>query len=996
MDQTTMSRLIDWLEAARRILNTRWGSRTAYFGLVPLLVVVALLLPPFSAWERVAYGDFTTVGRQGGVVTCENGARLTVIPETLPHPIRLRMTDIPQDELKAGSRNTAAVEARLALPPNLRLLGPFYQIEAIGDVKPPIHLTIPIPPEVRRPALVDLFTWDGTEWRWTPSRLNGDSLSTTLEEMPEGVALVQQDPARVGVAAAIPPGTRLSDTALDALTVLNPTGYHVQDDGTVGGQINLGELWDDLAGLVVLPTISNVVEGVVRSDWVHNILINPALSQAHVTSLAELVMLEGYDGLDLDYQQVDFEVRGEFTGFVTELASRLHEQGKLLTLTVDAPTLLPDGQWNTGGYDWVALGQAVDALKLRIGPETPNEVTEEMLTFAVGRVNRSKIQLALSCASRDVVGDQMTPLSYAEAIGLAGGIVAYTNPRTFVPRDFISLDVPRLRASGGIQWDEGSRNYRFTYQDEEGQAHTVWLEDAYSLGQKMTLASQFNLNGVALRDLAATGNDERLWASLIRFRLDHALPSQPSEFVVVWKVQGNRGQKLVEVKKPADNPRLVLTMEVPGNYNISAAISADNGRTLGGEAGSFSLSVYVPTATPTPEVTPTPEPTATPTPKPSPRLTEEPASTPATQEQMTPQPTSPPAPAAPPPARLSGGIGYGIQVDMLTDSNHARILDHVQGMGFNWIKQQVEWFRFEPSKGQIDWGPLDRIVDSANAYGIHVLFSVVKAPRWARPPNSDFSVEGPPANPQDFADFLGAMAARYKGRVRAYEVWNEQNLWYEWGHEPLDAGRYVQLLAAAYKSIKANDPNAIVVSGALTPTGVNDGVIGVDDALYLEQMYAAGLKNYCDAVGVHPSGYNNPPDARWETWTDPTAPAFKGHRSFFFRSTMEQYRNVMIKYGDAGKQLWPTEFGWATVENLGVAPAHGYEYAANNTEAEQAAWLVQAFQMARQWGWVGPMFVWNLNFGPVSGAANEKSAFGIVRPDWSLRPAYAGLRDMPK
>jgi hypothetical protein len=165
-------------------------------------------------------------------------------------------------------------------------------------------------------------------------------------------------------------------------------------------------------------------------------------------------------------------------------------------------------------------------------------------------------------------------------------------------------------------------------------------------------------------------------------------------------------------------------------------------------------------------------------------------------------------------------------------------------------------------------------------------------------------------------------------------------------------------------------------------------------------MYQAGLKNYCDAVGVHPSGYNVPPDADWRTWSDPSA-AFQGptgnhHHSWVFRGTMEGSRNIMVVYGDSSKRLWPTEFGWASTEGMGVGPNPGYDYAADNTEAEQAQFLVRAYQMGKNWGWVGPMFCWNLNFWPVAGASSELAKFGIVRGDWSGRPAYAALHDMPK
>ena len=367
---------------------------------------------------------------------------------------------------------------------------------------------------------------------------------------------------------------------------------------------------------------------------------------------------------------------------------------------------------------------------------------------------------------------------------------------------------------------------------------------------------------------------------------------------------------------------------------------------------------------------------------------------PAAQPAATPDPQqAAAAPAAPAAAAAPAGFGYGVQVH--APGGDQTSIDKVAGMRFNWVKQQVEWFRHEGSQGAYDFGGLDNLVNQANGAGINVMLSVVKAPHWARPGNTDFSVEGPPANPQDMANFMGAMAAHFRGRVKAYEIWNEQNLHYEWGNEPLSAARYAQLLCSVYGSVKANDPAAIVVSGALTPTGVNDGRLAIDDVNYLRQMMANGAGRCANGIGAHPSGYNNPATVR-AGWTNPAEPSFKGHRSFFFRSTMEAYRAVLNQYGQGGKKIWVTEFGWASVENLGAGPAAGYEYAGQNSEGEQAQYLKDAFSLGRSWGWVGPMFVWNLNFAPVAGPADEKAAFGLVRNDWSERPAYAALRDMPK
>jgi hypothetical protein len=159
-------------------------------------------------------------------------------------------------------------------------------------------------------------------------------------------------------------------------------------------------------------------------------------------------------------------------------------------------------------------------------------------------------------------------------------------------------------------------------------------------------------------------------------------------------------------------------------------------------------------------------------------------------------------------------------------------------------------------------------------------------------------------------------------------------------------------------------------------------------------MYAAGLKGAADVVGVHPSGYNCPASADWQTVTDPAA-GFRGpfdnrHHSWCFRGTMEGYRNVMVANGDANKRLWPTEFGWAVSDT----PQTGYEYAADNTREEQAQWIVEAYQQAKGWGWVGPMFLWNLNY-DVTRPGSEQAAFSIFTAGGPT-PAYQALASMPK
>ena len=299
---------------------------------------------------------------------------------------------------------------------------------------------------------------------------------------------------------------------------------------------------------------------------------------------------------------------------------------------------------------------------------------------------------------------------------------------------------------------------------------------------------------------------------------------------------------------------------------------------------------------------------------------EQPAAQPAEQPAENPAPAAAPVVSAPPPAG-GGSFGYGVQAHMVDTGMTAQAIQMTQGMGFNWIKQQIPWKRFEGSPGAIDWGAMEDIVNTANGAGISVLFSIVKAPDWAREGGFDGGVEGPPADPATYAKFVGAVASHFcNSPLKAIEVWNEENLFYEWGSRPLNPGDYIALLAPAYAAIKGACPGMYVISGALTPAGSNPGK-AVDDFDYLRGMFAAGLANYADGIGAHPSGYNVPPDV---TWQDACAAIqvsghnFNGacdspHHSWSFRSTMEGYRNIMVANGDRNKKLCPTEFGWASV-----------------------------------------------------------------------------------
>ncbi len=346
----------------------------------------------------------------------------------------------------------------------------------------------------------------------------------------------------------------------------------------------------------------------------------------------------------------------------------------------------------------------------------------------------------------------------------------------------------------------------------------------------------------------------------------------------------------------------------------------------------------------------------------------------------------PEAPATPvvAPAGTSG-LRYGFQVQFY-GQNVQQVLGAVTGAGFGWVKQQVRWVDVEANRGSYNWGALDGAVNAANAAGVRVLFSVVAAPGWAAVPGTAY-----PKNPSDFASFMSALASHFKGRVHAYEIWNEENFAREVGPGNINAGNYVELLKAAYPAVKAADPNALVLSGAPTPTGVNDPNIAERDLTYLQQMYqyqGGIVKNYFDALGAHNEPYANPPD---QTVANHTNANYANDPSFFFRQ-VEDYHTLMVQMGDGTKQIWETEIGYDANPQ---APT-GYN-GWTVSEQQQADYLVQLFQYARaHYPWMGAIFVWNLNFQAVVPQTDEKWGFGVLRPDFTPRPAYSALAAMAK
>lgn len=340
---------------------------------------------------------------------------------------------------------------------------------------------------------------------------------------------------------------------------------------------------------------------------------------------------------------------------------------------------------------------------------------------------------------------------------------------------------------------------------------------------------------------------------------------------------------------------------------------------------------------------------------------------------------------------------YGYNVHLFANhenwQDRNRVLAIAKDSGVYWVRQQIAWMNFEPRPGVYTWGELDALANDVNKSGMSLMLSIVRAPSWS----TEDGRNGMPSREHiaEFAAFMGELAARYKGKVQAYEVWNEQNLAHENGGRVANADHYVEMLAMAYDAIKASDPESIVVSGALSPTETNHPEIAVSDVDFARQMIS-NPSFKADVIGVHPGGHYNPPDTLWPDTPGP-GPHWLDSREFYFRR-VEDIRQVMVETGWGDRQIWLTEFGWATANNT-----PGYEYGNTNSFEQQAQYIVRAFEKGRYEysPWMGGMFLWNLNFAipwkaVESNELHEQASFGILNGDWSPRPAWEAIKAIPK
>jgi polysaccharide biosynthesis protein PslG len=342
---------------------------------------------------------------------------------------------------------------------------------------------------------------------------------------------------------------------------------------------------------------------------------------------------------------------------------------------------------------------------------------------------------------------------------------------------------------------------------------------------------------------------------------------------------------------------------------------------------------------------------------------------------------------------------FGINVFIEQEAEPAKRAQAVQmaaEAGYHWLRQEFPWEDIEiHGKGDFEdrrhepyrsaWDKYDQIVDFAEQNGMQLIVRLSNPPGWTRAGGegeNNVDTFAPPDDVQDYADFVSAVASRYAGRVQYYQLWNEPNIYPEWGSGAIDPEAYVELLKAGAEAVRAVDPGAHIIMGALAST-INlqpaDAPPGnsLNDLLFLQRMYDAGAAPYFDIVAMQGYGlYSGPTDDRM-------------HPRVINISRHKFVRDLMVKNGDAAKPIWIAEMNWNAAPG-DVDPRYG-----RVSLEQQARYLPMAYaRVANDWPWIGVANTWYLKRATDVWETNRQpeAYFRLLAPDFTPQPVYESMK----
>lgn len=276
----------------------------------------------------------------------------------------------------------------------------------------------------------------------------------------------------------------------------------------------------------------------------------------------------------------------------------------------------------------------------------------------------------------------------------------------------------------------------------------------------------------------------------------------------------------------------------------------------------------------------------------------------------------------------------------------------VRQTGAHVIRLDFRWDRIEPERGRFELDDFDVMVDAARDDGLEVLGILAYGNPWASASTDDDPFV-PPDDPADFARYAGEVAGHFEGRVRRWEIWNEENAGYRFWRPSLhgDAAAYAALLEAAATAVHESCADCEVISGGVFfhEQVVNGGVEFLHDVSTASPSALAGV----DALGFHPYPVYPPRDP----------PELDGPRARSMGAMVADLDAVLALDG-VTRPVAITELGWPSIDVV--------------DEDAQARLLSRAMLLGAALG-ADPVCWFNVTDGPLHGMSPPEDDFGLYR-----------------
>lgn len=296
-----------------------------------------------------------------------------------------------------------------------------------------------------------------------------------------------------------------------------------------------------------------------------------------------------------------------------------------------------------------------------------------------------------------------------------------------------------------------------------------------------------------------------------------------------------------------------------------------------------------------------------------------------------------------------------------------RAVELMQSAGVQVVRMDFNWDMLNPTRDEWKFEDYDRAVQIVREHDLELLGILDYVSWWASSAqdSQDWRVRlySEPRDLHEFARYAEAVVNHYKNEVHVWQIWNEPNTTGFWKPAP-NAAHYVSLLKDAYLAVKYADPEAVVVFAGLSGNGIEGNDASGLTSNFIEQAYAAGASGYFDVLAIHPYML---PNGGLDT----------------LRDKIKAARAVMNRHGGSETPLWLTEIGVPS-------DASWWPTAPIQSEQDAANWLKTVYTGVRD---LTPTVFW-YEFQDRGGTDDPEGRFGLVRADFSAKPAYDALREL--